>query len=370
MKRGATASGHRVAVVGGGIFGVTAALHLARAGHAVDLFEAAPELLHGASGVNQRRLHHGYHYPRSSDTVEQVREGVASFCAEYPDAVRSDYEHYVAIASRDSLVSAEQYLQFCDRMGLEYRHERPPFLRPGAVDLSLRVPEQAVDLAVLRASARRKLDAAGVAVHVRSPRRLADLDDYERVVLATYASLNHLQAAIRGGGLDYQYEVCEKPVVRLPREYHNRSLVVLDGPFMCVDPYDGTGTFLLGNVTHAIHATTVGRYPLIPAELAGLLDGRIHHTPHSKFASFVEHARPFLTGIERAEHIGSLFTVRAVLPHIEDTDARPTVVRRLDDRVVSIFGGKIATSVEAAREVVTQFATAAPTEQDAWQLAR
>jgi thioredoxin reductase len=48
-----------IAVVGGGIFGVTAAVRFARAGYCVQLFEKAPTLLSAASAINQFRLHRG-----------------------------------------------------------------------------------------------------------------------------------------------------------------------------------------------------------------------------------------------------------------------------------------------------------------------
>ena len=59
----------------------------------------------------------------------------------------------------------------------------------------------------------------------------------------------------------------------------------------------------------------------------------------------------FFPEIECAEHIGSMFTVRAVPPRVENTDARPTQVNKIDDKTISIFSGKITTCVEAANEV-------------------
>ena len=49
----------RVAIVGGGIYGATVAIVLARNGHTVTLLERSPDILLGASGVNQCRLHRG-----------------------------------------------------------------------------------------------------------------------------------------------------------------------------------------------------------------------------------------------------------------------------------------------------------------------
>ena len=58
----------KIAVIGGGIFGVTIASKLAKS-NSVDLYEQENDILKSASGINQYRLHRGYHYPRSSSTA-------------------------------------------------------------------------------------------------------------------------------------------------------------------------------------------------------------------------------------------------------------------------------------------------------------
>lgn len=340
-------------MVGGGIFGVTAALHVARAGHDVTLFERASDLLLGASSTNQRRLHRGYHYPRSKDTARAARAGARSFTEEYREAVVSTHHHYVAIANQESLVTGDEFISFCDDLGLTYTEEYPPFLHRAAVELALRIPEAGIDVDVLRRLCWRKLHSAGVRVRLRTPVETGDLADFHHLVLATYAHLNYLEIAIPDAAKQYQFEVCEKPVIRLPAIYRNASVVILDGPFMCVDPIANTDTFLTGNVRHAIHSTTVGLVPLVPAPLQRLLDSGLHVNPSpTNFPSFAAAAEEYFAGFDKAEHVGSLFTVRAVLPDVDKTDSRPTLVRRLDDRVVSIFSGKISTCVEAARQVV------------------
>ena len=170
------------------------------------------------------------------------------------------------------------------------------------------------------------------------------------MVVATYARLNEL-AADTGRIRSFQFEVCEKPVLRLPRAFRDTSIVVLDGPFMCVDPLGTSGLFVMGNVVHAIHHRNVGTTVEVPATLAGLLDaGVVQDPPITRFSKFIEAAAEFFVGIEAAEHVGSMFTVRTVLPDTDDTDERPTLVRQLDDRTITIFSGKIGTCVDAAIE--------------------
>lgn len=350
----------RIAVVGGGIFGVTAAVQLAKAGNTVTLFEQSGGLLSAASRANQRRLHRGYHYPRGMETATAALRSVKSFEAEFGPAVHRRCAHYIAIARHRSLVSAEQYTAFCDSAGLRYREEYPPFLRRSAVQVSLRVEEALIDIDELRRLCALKLRAAGVAVRLRTRADRTVLRKFGHVVLATYAALNELQPR-RVESRHYQFEVCEKPLVRLPAPYREHSLVVMDGPFMCVDPVAGRDTFLLGNVEHAIHATNVGEHPLVPAWLVHQVNQDLVRAPrNTRFPEFVESAGEFMSGFDQAEHVGSYFTVRSVLPDLEATDDRPTLVRRVDERTLTLFGGKITTCVDAAHELAAMVA-ASPT---------
>jgi hypothetical protein len=149
-----------------------------------------------------------------------------------------------------------------------------------------------------------------------------------------------------------QFEVCEKPVVNMSDFFGRPSIVVLDGPFMCVDPLGSTDAFVLGNVVHAIHATNVGLTPIVPDEIRPLLDAGLVPPPaFSRFASFVESGSAFIPALREARHRGSMFTVRAVLPELDRTDARPTIVRALDERTISVFAGKLATCLDAADRV-------------------
>ena len=42
-----------------------------------------------------------------------------------------------------------------------------------------------------------------------------------------------------------------------------------------------------------------------------------------------ESGKTFLPDLVHAEHLGSMYTIRTVLPNLESTDARPTIVRKL-----------------------------------------
>lgn len=341
----------KIAVVGGGIFGVTAAVRLAKAGFNVDLFEKEKDILQAASGINQFRLHRGYHYPRSTETMRDCRRAEASFLREYDKAVIGNEEHYYCIAREGSFVSAEGHKNVYRKLGLKYVVARPDLVNHDKLELSVRGEEKRINPAALRKICWQKLKKAKVSVKLGEAANQKKLKKYDSVVIATYAAINELlpQTCRR----NYQFELCEKPVVRLPREFKHKCIVVMDGPFMCVDPLGDTGMFLFDNVVHAIHQTNIGRYPEFDPIFKKLLNkGIIKNPPVTKFSKFIESGAEFMPGLAKAEHIGSMFTFRTVLPHFEKTDARPTMVTKIDDRTITVFSGKIGTCVEAAEEVL------------------
>ena len=65
----------KVAVVGGGFYGIMASLEAAkfRKVKEVYIFEKEASLMQAAGKYNQARLHLGFHYPRSFQTIKQTQ---------------------------------------------------------------------------------------------------------------------------------------------------------------------------------------------------------------------------------------------------------------------------------------------------------
>lgn len=337
-------------VIGGGIFGCTSAITLSNNGYTVDLLEKENDLMKGASSINQYRLHKGYHYPRSKNTAKECIEGIRQFERKYePCVVKSPIEHLYGIAEKNSLINADQYKSFLHDMNLSFEEQRP---LPGC-QLTISANERLFDPSVLRYIVSQKLYASGVDIHLKT--EVKDLNeyksDYDVIVIATYSMLNQLLTKKK----EYQFEVCEKPVVKLPKVFHNKSIVIMDGPFACLDPYEFEGQFVLGNVVHAIHETNVGTEPIVnDKKLRSYLNrGLIRNPEITNIDKFIESGKTFF-GEEFAdlEHVGSMYTIRTVLKNRDHDDARPTLVAHEEDNVYSIFSGKIDTCVSAANELV------------------
>ena len=339
----------KVSVIGGGVFGCTTAWKLAKAGYDVTLHEKNEDIISQASNINQYRLHRGYHYPRSKETARQSQWGETSFIKEYGGAiVNGDIEHYYCIAKEDSLVTSKQYIEFMRDMNLFYKEKKLDFMCKNVVDLEVKVKELLFDPIKLKQICWDKLNEYNVNVILNSDGWNLE-DDY--IINATYSNLNHLLPEDKQK--DYQFELCEKPVVKLPKKYKNKSVVIMDGPFMCIDPLGDSGLHVMGNVVHAIHSTNVGKFPDCDSKFNSLLNKGIVKNPSTtNIDKFINSAKTFFKDIDKAKHIGSMFTFRTVLPNKDKDDARPTLVENVVDNVYNIFSGKIGTCVDAADEIL------------------
>jgi len=340
----------KIAVIGGGIFGITAAIILGKE-HDVELFEKNDDLLKSASGSNQYRVHRGYHYPRSPDTVIGIVKSENSFKEIFSNAIINDYEHYYCISKKNSLTSSEKFISFCNKYELEIKKAELDCVNKNSIDLCVTVKESVYDPVILKKLSFELLNNNNVKIHLNTKVSDEIFDHFDKVVICTYANLNNLLEKFPNFQNEYQFELCEKPVVKLPKSFQNKSIVIMDGPFMCIDPLANTNFHLLCNVQHEIHQTNIGKFHDIKKEYEHLLDNGIIKNPsHTNYEQFIKSTLEFFPEIKNAEYVGSMFTIRAVPPRAEDTDERPTLVTKIDEKIISIFSGKITTCVEAANQ--------------------
>lgn len=344
----------RIAVVGGGIFGVTIAWLLAKNGYFVDLYEKNKDILLAASGINQYRIHKGYHYPRSKETALSSIVGEKSFKLEYSECLMDgNIDHYYCIANKYSFVTADHCLKFWDECNLKYKKVDLDIVNKEKIVLSVKVEENIFDPYKLRELCWDNLKKYNVNMFLNKSAKEEDMKNYDLTVIATYSQINSLLTQFPDSQKDYQFELCEKPVLKLNENFNNKSFVVIDGPFMCIAPLGRTGLFVMGHVVHAIHKRNVGKLPLIPNHFKELMDkGIVKNPPITNIKKFIESGSEFFPEIKDAEHVGSMFTIRTVPPYRGYDDARPTIVEKINDKVIVIFSGKIGTCVDAAEQVL------------------
>lgn len=340
-----------VGIIGAGVFGLTAALEVRKLGADVTIYEKRGKILAGASGRNLFRLHRGYHYPRDVPTAAQARDGYLTFLNTFGDALARTFPHYYAIAASDSRVDPSAFESHCRHLGLRARPVWPAFLAPGSVQACYEVDEHYFDVHLLQETLLERISDAQINLSLNSslhPKEVARLHDF--VVVAAYDSTSEILAELDCETSPLQYELCEVAHV-ICKDLPRCSMVVMDGPFMSIAP-TGVDRFLLYDVLHSVHEREVGErcpdFSRFRAELAG---PPVVVAANTRFDSMLAAAHQYLPVLGSATHVASSYSRRVVLPDVDETDARPTLIGWVGPQILAIFSGKVSVAVDTARAV-------------------
>ncbi|HEY4216025.1 MAG TPA: FAD-dependent oxidoreductase [Gemmatimonadaceae bacterium] len=348
-------------IVGGGFYGARLALKLRRRGGRVLLVEREARLLGRASLRNQARVHNGYHYPRSILTSLRSRLNYSRFLDEYAECVDRSFPHYYAVARGMSKITAEQFAEFCRRIGA------PLAPAPAAVkqlfdssriDSVFEVQECAFDADKLRTRMTADLVAAGVEVAFDTEAislartawsaegadvRLAHAGD-ERTVSAelvlncTYSRLNHLLAKSGAAPIPAKHELTEMALVEPPAQLAGAAVTVMDGPFFSLMPYPSRGLFTLSHVRYTPHCSWLDERDAPITDGDERLAGRASH-----FIHMVRDAERYLPAMRHTRQVDSIWEIKTIMPRSEQDDSRPILLRRSDEHpaCLTVLGAKI-----------------------------
>lgn len=308
-------------VVGGGIFGCYAALHLAGRGAKVAILEKEARLFQKASLVNQARLHSGYHYPRSVATAAMSDEHKTRFTEEHRAFVNQTFEKFYAIDRYGSFTDGLQFERFCEFLHIPCErisdHNLFNFNRLEAL---YRTEEHSFDPVLLGNFYREKVESTkGITVYknaqiqqatpignewqialkvsssefqVASTKLQVSSDKYQvasekyqgasrdlildtrnsklvtsnlqletkTVVNATYAATNAVNHLFGVNELALTHEISEIAFVHSP-QFGQRGLTVMDGPFGSIMPYGLSGLLSLSSVAYTHHKISYDALP-------------------------------------------------------------------------------------------------------------
>lgn len=338
-RRGCVVKSFDSLVIGGGFYGASLARILGEQGGRVGLLERAPELLTRASYVNQARVHHGYHYPRSIMTALRSRINFPRFVQEFEDCLDGDFEMLYAIA-RDSKVTATQFERICQSIGAPLapasRAQRD-LLDDARVEEVFLVQEPAFDAARLRARLSGELRRLGVEVCVATPvhrvqrAREGGIEIVceggerlwaRRVFCCAYAQINTI---LHNSGLPLlpvKNEVAEIPLLRVPPILERIGITIMDGPYFAVMPFPARELHSLHHVRYSPHHYW--------HDAEGYRDAYDHlerQALHSNRLLMMRDAVRYVPALRSATCVVSLYDVKTVLVQNEVDDGRPILCR-------------------------------------------
>ena len=340
----------KIAVIGSGFYGSSLAIILSKK-HKVDLYEKKSKIFNGASACNQFRFHSGYHYPRSQKTVDEINNSKKDFISFYGQKVFENTTNYYSIANK-SKVKFKTYKHFLKKNKLFFK-EVKLLEKVTTIEKSVLVKENILNVNKAKKILTDKIKKNKIKLYLNQEFKKKDLVNYDKVLIATYSNNNSVLSKLGVKNLiANKYQLVEKIIIKLPKELKKKSFVVMDGDFVCVDPYLGTDYHLLSDVKLSKLETVTSIFPNFKSNKKNFLNkGIIKNIKISRFKKFIVNSSEYLPFLKKSKYIGSMFVVRALKKNKEKTDERVTSVNHHNKKIISIFSGKWNNCVYLAKNL-------------------
>ena len=340
----------KIAIIGSGFYGCSLAITLSKK-NKVDLYEKEQNIFNGASSCNQFRYHSGYHYPRSQKTVNEINKSKKDFVSFFSNGVFKKTRNFYAIANK-SKVNFKKYSKFLKKNKLYFKQVNI-LDDVSTIEKSIIVKEKILDFFKTKKKLLNKIKKNKVNLYLNKEFKRSYLKNYDKVLIATYSNNNFVLSNLGIKKLEKnKYQLVEKIVIQLPEKYKRKSYVVIDGNFVCVDPFLGTKYHLLSDVKLSKIETLISKYPNFNSQKKKYLNkGVIKNKKISRFRDFIQNSSKYLPFLKKAKYIGSMFVVRAIKINKENTDERVTSVNYHNKRIISVLSGKWNNCIYLARNL-------------------
>jgi Trk K+ transport system NAD-binding subunit len=343
----------KIAIIGSGFFGSTLALILSKR-HKVTLYEKKNDILQGASKVNQFRFHRGYHYPRSPKTIREIKESYNAFIKFYGKNILSNTYNYYAISKKGSKVSFKKYLKILNKNKLPYKIVNNHNYVSNKISGVIKSNEKIINYFKIKKKIKILISKnKNLKLVLGSKVDKTLLKPFDKVFIVTYQNNNEILKKLNLRlTKKYKFELIEKIVVKLEKKYRNKSFVVADGKFVCLDPYLGTHYHLLSDVLHSKLEVKEGYYPKFNNIKNRLVNNKsLNIQNKTEFKNFINHSSQYLPFLKNAKFIKSFFIVRTLKRNVEKTDERTSEFSKIDNKFYSILSSKWNTCVTLSKKI-------------------
>lgn len=368
-------------VIGGGIFGVYAALHLAEKNHQVLLLEKESQLLSKASIVNQARLHGGYHYPRSIATARMSDENKERFTTDHKDFINFSFDKYYAIDRFGSFTDTIQFQRFCAYLDIKcVEIQEHPYIRFDRLEALFSTTEYSFDPILIANYYRQKiqdqpkikvikdieiLEANTINQDWEIRFQIADQEEQvaraHQVINATYAASNTINALFGIESINLMHEISEMVFVTSP-QIKELGLTVMDGQFGSLMPYGLSGLLSLSSVAYTHHKVSYEEQPTFDCQSinqacrsdylanCNFCKARPASNKHKMLSQISHYFKPQVT----FHYFKSMFTIKSKLRANYIDDGRPTEIGLLhqNPNFYCIFAGKINSIYEIEKVIL------------------
>jgi hypothetical protein len=329
----------KILVIGAGWYGCHLSLVLQAEGYSITVVDKAGAPFSGSSLKNQNRLHQGFHYPRSSQTIIECQKGYPLFLEQYGFMTEDISANLYCIAEQGSHITADEFERAMLLSGNSFDTlsvTETPLPIQGVGDRIFRVKEKYINPTKAAAYFHEKLQITQLpsVEDFNSIDSILDAlgETFDLVINCTY---NHLEP------IPYDtYEVFITFLYHIPCETLF-AYTLMDGPFFSIYPYDISRQIY--TVTHVKHCVFAKGHGAI-SETMQPMPEQIEEIQQRVEKSVCDYIPSFATIATRAGHYISWKTKPTT-----DIDDRSIRYAQAGNRL-SIYGGKI-TGIFEAEEV-------------------
>ena len=161
----------KIAIIGGGFYGCYFAYKLKKYGHEITIFEKNKKILLEAAINNQYRLHKGFHYPRSIETITQTNKGADLFIKEFKKYVFFPKQNIYAI-HKHSKINFKKYTDVYKKNKIDFKILKIKlikkfFTNPDEIIGAINVKEGVIKLEDLYKNLKKKLKNVNIITNTK-----------------------------------------------------------------------------------------------------------------------------------------------------------------------------------------------------------
>ena len=345
----------KFSIIGAGFFGLSVAIKIKEKypRSEVIVFEKERDILMGASGKNQFRCHQGYHYPRSEKTIEECKTSFNEF-NKYFSGCYIKSENYYAISKKNSLTSFDEYLKILNKNNLKFKISNHKLLKKENIEGAIIADEKLINIFLIKKRFQEIIKRLGIKIVLNKKIDINEnfIKNYDNIFLCTYDNNNNNLKYFKSSKKNYYYQLVEKIITKTPNEFNNKSFVILDGPFMCIDPYYKNNLSILGSVKNSVIKSSNSKYHNFEKIYKNINSKYLHYLPNLKFPKIKKSFDNYLHGFDKTRYYKSFVVVRCTIKNANDE--RVTKVNT-NKNIFKIYSGKWISCMETANNILKKF---------------
>ncbi|MAH97820.1 MAG: hypothetical protein CMA12_00515 [Euryarchaeota archaeon] len=333
----------KIGIIGAGWFGCYIGYDLIKTGYDVTIFEKKEEIFQGASGLNQNRLHQGFHYPRSYNTIKESKIGYINFAKKFPKFVKSINKNlYVVANDKNNKIDFDIYKQILNSNKLLFKEEQNRYKLKNFSGI-ISCKEKLIDtnsakkFFINNLSKNIKKNYLVRSIKEKNNKIMINNLEFDRVVNCTW------QTAFATKKLKFTYEACLFFLYKSKKKNHP-AITVMDGPFTTLYPQEKR-YFTLYSVKYT-RLKQFKNFKICEKYLKKLNNTKIIMKSRKYHENQIKKFYPGF--LKNFEYQKPLITYRTI---VDNANAERSSKIFLDGKIINLLSGKIDHIIQCSNEI-------------------